>query len=605
MLELLNQPAATLAPLSLPVTPRDWQLRLHDAAQEPGWLSGFKLICATPGAGKTTATGLLLAQPLHDGRFDRVFVVCNSRALREQWARALDPFGIYLDPRWDGTYRIPTDRHGAVITYQALTASMAHIVCAQAGARTAVVLDEIHHAGEERAWAEGLRTAFGRTDFQLALSGTPFRSDGRAIPFVNYGPDDVAVPDFSYTYSEAVADGVCRPVVFQLRSGTVEWLRTADAEDEPEVFSAHFDDELNDRESAERLRAALSPEHDHVRQLLIDADVELTKLRMQAPDTGALAICVDNQHAEQVAAVIERLTGEKPTIVTSRQDQPARKLREYSRGTGRWLVAVKMVSEGVDIPRLGVLALVTNARTELSFRQAVGRVLRVRRDETPARSAAVFMLKDPAFARLAREMEDELTPGLRAQAPQASNVQRLDTGRRAPGVVTIDAVTEDAGMVFGGVMYSSDKIAAARQLLGATSQEATPENLQVVLSVLAVQEAQQTQQLGAAGPQSELPAFERVALLRAQLNVLVKGRLVPLVQRVRGGNDKLFAEVFRDVNREMRVRTVAAASEAQLRRGIEYVERRLRTVEKSYPDIYAAVRDERLAAGAWALPTAA
>ncbi|MGF2075702.1 hypothetical protein, partial [Enterococcus casseliflavus] len=82
---------------------------------------------------------------------------------------------------------------------------------------------EVHHAGEEQAWGESLRLAFEGAARRLSLSGTPFRSDTRAIPFVRYEADE-AVPDFEYGYGDALRDGrVVRPVYFPRMGGQMEW----------------------------------------------------------------------------------------------------------------------------------------------------------------------------------------------------------------------------------------------------------------------------------------------------------------------------------------------------------------------------------------------
>ena len=60
------------------------------------------------------------------------------------------------------------------------------------------------------------------------------------------------------------------------------------------------------------------------------------------------------------------------------------------------MVAVRMVSEGVDVPRLAVGVYATTTTTPLFFAQAVGRFVRARkRGET----ASVFLPSVPAPAR--------------------------------------------------------------------------------------------------------------------------------------------------------------------------------------------------------------
>jgi superfamily II DNA or RNA helicase len=170
---------------------RPWQAQALErfSASGPDFLA-----VATPGAGKTT---FALAAALTDLAADpgrRLVVVAPTAHLKTQWAHAAARFGLHLDPDWvTSTGALPLDMHGIVTTYQqvALSAPALAGLCAGAFA----VFDEIHHAGDERAWGDGLRAAFDGASRRLALSGTPFRSDTHAIPFVRYVGDE-AVPDF-------------------------------------------------------------------------------------------------------------------------------------------------------------------------------------------------------------------------------------------------------------------------------------------------------------------------------------------------------------------------------------------------------------------------
>jgi superfamily II DNA or RNA helicase len=199
------------------VVPRAWQasfLARHVAAADRDFL-----LVATPGAGKTLAA----CQAARVAACEQLVVVCPTTALRSQWADAADRVGLHLDPRWrnaDGAWRPDVD--GVAVTYQQV-ASAPDLFAHHLARPTFVVLDEIHHAGESAAWATALRAAFGDAQRRLALSGTPFRSDARAIPFVTYDEDRRCAPDFVYGYGEAIADAVCRPLAFRLLDATLRW----------------------------------------------------------------------------------------------------------------------------------------------------------------------------------------------------------------------------------------------------------------------------------------------------------------------------------------------------------------------------------------------
>src|SRR5580704_16570822 len=75
------------------------------------------------------------------------------------------------------------------------------------------------------------------------------------------------------------------------------------------------------------------------------------------------------------------------------------------------MVAVRMVSEGVDIPRLAVGVYATSVSTALFFAQAVGRFVRARqRGET----ASVFLPSVPVLLSYAAELEAERDHVLRS-----------------------------------------------------------------------------------------------------------------------------------------------------------------------------------------------
>jgi superfamily II DNA/RNA helicase len=134
------------------------------------------------------------------------------------------------------------------------------------------------------------------------------------------------------------------------------------------------------------------------------ADQRLTEVRRTVPDAGAMVIATDHQDAKAYAAQLRRITGENPTVVLSDDKGASDRIDEFSAGDSRWMVAVRMVSEGVDVPRLAVGVYATSTSTPLFFAQAVGRFVRARkRGET----ASVFLPSVPALMQLANEMEAE------------------------------------------------------------------------------------------------------------------------------------------------------------------------------------------------------
>jgi superfamily II DNA or RNA helicase len=361
------------------------------------------LAVATPGAGKTTFALRIAAELLAGRTVDAVTVVTPTEHLKVQWAAAAAAVEIQLDAAFrNADLHSAADFHGAVLTYAQVGSAPAVHRRRTLARRTLVILDEIHHAGDSRSWGDGVRSAFEPAVRRLMLTGTPFRSDENPIPFVTYerGPDGLlrSRPDSWYGYAEALADGVVRPVIFLAYSGETRWRTSAGHE-----LAARLGEPMTQDVIAQAWRTALDPGGEWMPQVLRAADARLGVLRAGGmPDAGGLVIASDRTDARAYARLLEGITGEKPTVVLSDDAGASGRITAFARSTQRWLVAVRMVSEGVDIPRLAVGVYATNASTPLYFAQAIGRFVRVRRS---GETASVFLPSVPVLLELASDME--------------------------------------------------------------------------------------------------------------------------------------------------------------------------------------------------------
>jgi superfamily II DNA or RNA helicase len=362
------------------------------------------LAVATPGAGKTTFALRVATELLERRVVQRVTVVCPTEHLKRQWADAAQRVGVRIDP----TFRNAHGTHGkgyegVALTYaQVASKPMLHRARTEA-ARTLVILDEIHHGGDALSWGDAVRYAFEPARRRLALTGTPFRSDTSPIPFVEYEEDQAGIrrskADFTYGYGHALRDGVVRPVMFLAYSGAMRWRTTAGDE-----VSARLGEPLTKDLIAQAWRTALNPQGEWIPAVLAAADKRLTEVRRGVPDAGGMVIATDQDTARAYAGVLRDVTGQSPVVVLSDDAGASQRIEDFATGDQRWMVAVRMVSEGVDVPRLAVGVYATSASTPLYFAQAVGRFVRARmRGET----ASIFLPSVPTLLNLAAELEVE------------------------------------------------------------------------------------------------------------------------------------------------------------------------------------------------------
>lgn len=506
--------------MSSPRPLRPWQAEAirayeaHDAADF--------LVTATPGAGKTTFALTLATRLLARRRIDRLVIVVPTDHLRQQWADAAAAFGIAIDPALGndtGPLRIGTI--GYATTYAQVASKPALHAARTSAKRSLVVLDEVHHAGDSLSWGEAVREAFGLASRRLCLTGTPFRTKpDERIPFVRYEETDeelVSVPDYDYGYAPALRDGVVRPVVFAAYSGTSRWMNSAG-----EVLSASLSEAGSRKREETAWRTALNPEGKWIPHVVAAADQRLTDLRQSGiPDAAALMLATDQASAREYARIVTRVTGHKAVLVLSDDPTSSKRIAAFNASSDRWIVAVRQVSEGVDIARLAVCVWTTSYRTPLFFAQAIGRVVRAR---APHESATVFLPAVRPLLALAAELEEsrnavmKLEPGRELDA-----FERLETEPGLPDYVPLDSEAEFAHVLHGGAAHTAnDAVAVTREdeeFLGLPGL-LTPEQ---TATLLALRDAQLRKrmpvELDVAG---DGPAWRDVEALRREVQALVR-----------------------------------------------------------------------------------
>lgn len=455
--------------------PRPLQLRLWQQQALSAYFESMPtdyLAVATPGAGKTTFA-LVLAQRLLAQRIvERVVVVTPTDHLKTQWATAAERHDIELVTDFGQRTGLPAGATGPVVTYAGVAAAKVALSALVAQRRTLVILDEIHHAGDALAWGEAISTAFHMAKHRVCLTGTPFRSDVNPIPFVKYVDNSdgsrTSQADFTYGYADALADGAVRPVLFLAYSGQMTWRTRAG-----DLFEAELGRVQPNDITKAAWRTALDPRGSWIARVLRDADRRLGEVRLHIPDAGGLVLASDQQTARAYALRLTELTGQRPTVVLSDDPQASNKIEAFAASSQRWLVAVRMVSEGVDIPRLMVGVYATSAATPLYFAQAIGRFVRTR---TPGETASIFLPSVPKLLAQAAELEAQRDHVLRPRDdahwivddPLATIEAELNAADAGDGLTqpslfepvsseaTLDRVVFDGGVFDGRLLPSND-----------------------------------------------------------------------------------------------------------------------------------------------------
>ena len=531
------------------------------------------LAVATPGAGKTTFALRCAAELLADRTVHAVTVVTPTEHLKTQWAQAAHEAGISLDPAFrNGQGKASSEFTGVAVTYAQVAAHPALHRARTEARRTLVILDEVHHAGDALSWGEAVREAFLPATRRLALTGTPFRSDANPIPFVAYarGSDGItrSAADHAYGYADALRDGVVRPVLFLAYSGQMRWRTRAGEE-----IAATLGEPLTVEQTSHAWRTALDPKGEWVPAVLAAADQRLTQVRAHGmPDAAGLVIASDHAAARAYAAQLRRITGRAPTLVLSDDAKASSKIADFAHSDDRWMVAVRMVSEGVDVPRLAVGVYATSVSTPLFFAQAVGRFVRARGGRE---TASVFLPSVPALLALAADMEVERDHALDGRRLE----EFLDDALLRAANRRADEVTDDpssfealeASAHLDRVIYDGAEWGTAATAGSAEEEEylGLPGLLDAdqVAELLRRRQAEQLaagrRTRGGSLPPAQPTAAEVLAALRRELNLLVNARTI------RTGRPH--AQIHADLRRACPGPPTAQATVEQLRARIDHL----------------------------------
>lgn len=327
------------------------------------------LCLATPGAGKTLMAACLAQRLFKDNLIDLVLCFSPSVIVAKDFGDQLE---TQLERRCDGSLRAA----GNSLTYQAMLSLGPVFWDLFKHYRILVIFDEIHHcAGNDmrraNAWGQQIISHIqGRASYTLALTGTPWRSDKIPIVLAQYCNQSHQIKcDYRYGIREAIEDNVCRTPRLILIDNDNIVLKKGDEKSEFSSFAELLTQSQFGYQNLIQSETLLN-------HILIKANKKLNELRRLLPDAGGLIVASSVAHAQLIYRLLEQATGEQAVIATYEQEDALQRIERFKNGHQKWIIAVGMISEGTNIPRLRVCCHLTRVKTELHFRQVLGRILR-------------------------------------------------------------------------------------------------------------------------------------------------------------------------------------------------------------------------------------
>jgi superfamily II DNA or RNA helicase len=576
---------------------REWQERGLDLALAKYRAGGRVFVAGVSvGGGKTFFGAAIAKSMLEAGLIDLVVIVSPSGSIQQGWSDDMSTgFGVSIRceaGNADLTYGIPLSEKGYSTTYQSVDAGAElhrALALTRGGiarnCRTLLILDEAHHIGvdakgQPTTWAQSVRSAFDGVAYVLVLTGTPGRSDGLMIPFVEYR-DGKAILDITYSYGRAVNDGIVRRCAFAPIAATGH----VQIDDDVVVTASTGDTRSKARAAVEKSSLNIWPSHSAqggevgvAAELILDKAIdELDRIRKQHPRAAALAVCDNVEHAQYVAQCLQA-RGEKCVVVTSETRRAADAIRAFKTGTAPWIVAVQMVAEGVNVKRLRVCAYLTRRRTTLALEQIMGRVVRTDwadeatprgeiveiDDETGdplAPGEAVFVhLNKPELMEWTKSVEDEMVAAARERDDEETETARtgstVEPGDYEYSVSGLRA--EALGEVIKGVDFSPEVAHLAQNF-----RHEFPSLTRLLanqLARLAVQKLGNQVRLPVPATAAPPDVPERVQKEQ------IRKRTSTLVNRIAIERGLSYGKVHAWANRRAGIRTVRAADIQQLRR---------------------------------------
>jgi superfamily II DNA or RNA helicase len=416
---------------------RQWQVSCINKVLEQ-YLNGNShfLALATPGAGKTLMASELADQLLKNDLIDLIICFSPSSIISQDFSQSLQ---LRINERFDGLM----GAKGHSLTYQSLQYLDFDFWQLFERYRVFVIFDEIHHcAGSNtdnaNAWGEQIILNIqNKAKYTLALTGTPWRSDAAPIVLSNYiHPSNKISCDYVYGLAEAIQDDVCRvPQIIAVDNNNISVID----EDETKTFTS-FKCLLS--QSIIPYQEIIENEK-VIKYVISSAQKKLSSIRAKNADAAGLIVASSVEHTRQISALMKAYFNEDAVVVTYRENEPTSIIQQFRHAKTKWIISVGMISEGTNIPRLQVCCHLTNIKTEMHFRQILGRILRM--TDSINQEAVMYMPAEPKLLEYAYRVKQDV--------PFEADVVKFEKMKAS--------VEEDvAGDILGSVIF--DKVSKTR-----------------------------------------------------------------------------------------------------------------------------------------------
>ncbi|WP_237673567.1 DEAD/DEAH box helicase [Vreelandella profundi] len=381
---------------------RKWQADCLDKAKSHYQSHRDYFVQATPGSGKTRLAAELAKWLFDEQLID--FVICFAPT-REVVAGMQRTFSVVLDQRFGNVIASA----GAAYTYQSMEYQQEEFWDIFKKFRVLAIFDEIHHcAGHDpllsSTWGQQIiRNIQDQTTYTLGLSGTPWRSDDLPIALARYSdPEGQLICDYRYDLQSAVNEGVCRaPRITLIDNSLIKLVEEKENTESVRGFSC-FSQLLS--ESPVNYEDLLR--HDDILNAVLDIGIQqLSETRHKTSHAGGLVVATDIEHAHQIAGMLNA-KHQSYVVVTSKTPRAQQLIDRFRHDNTSWIVAVSMISEGTDIQRLSVCCYLSRIRTELHYRQVLGRILR--KMGTEDREAWLYVIAEPTLRKYSQRIANDL-----------------------------------------------------------------------------------------------------------------------------------------------------------------------------------------------------